>query len=142
MRALLLPWLFACALLTPLSAQVTLVPGSGCLHAFPPTVVGSPSLGQSFAVVAPPCRSMLGGRAFVLLGVPASPVNLGFVGCGMLCTLVLRPLDLVSDAWRVTIPNDPSLVGVCVRVQAGCVERHLLRSCVRLSPALDVCIMR
>ena len=124
-----------------LPAQVVPVTRSGCPDAPAPAVRGEPRIGERFAVVAPPCRSAL-GHEFVLLGVPARPLNLGALGCARQCLLAVRPFDLFRDAWIVTIPRDRSLVGTTMRAQAGCVEIARRNACIRLSIALDVTVMR
>jgi hypothetical protein len=143
LRSSLLSALFAVAALAGAArGQVTQIPGTGCPNAPYPTTAGSPAIGQTFGVIAAPCQSRM-GQQFLVLGAP----GLGAVlpvppACGPRCVLECRPVVILAQAgFRVTIPNDPNLVGAAVCNQSGCVEAGR-PPCVSLHGALGVRITR
>ncbi len=125
------------------TAQVRRVPNTGCPNAAYPSTAGSPRIGQGFGVICPPCRTAAGAPA-MLIGLPARGITLNPpLTCVRGCVLALRPIAAVGGAWRILIPNNPRLVGLCLRFQCACVERSPVgRPCVVVSGAIDVCLMR
>lgn len=125
------------------TAQVSPVPGSGCPGAPAPATVGSPAIGQGFGIVAPPCRSG-SGNEFLVLGAPRRAITIpGPIACARACNYNVDAFEVVNGrAWRVSIPNDRSLIGVVFRAQGGCVERNPAGRCIALSQAIDVRITR
>lgn len=122
-------------------AQVTRVSPSGCRGAAYPTPVGSTSVGSGFGVQCPP--STTNNVPFMVIGLrnvmqPITPPT----ACGGPCILTPRPDSFLPgvSAWRILIPRDPRLVGVCFYVQCGEADRR--NSCVTLTGALEVCITR
>jgi hypothetical protein len=134
--------LAALAITDRAAAQVSRVPNSGCRNSEYPTPVGNPAIGQGFGAICPECRP--GHTPFVLVGT--APANLAIrppaVCTATPCVLATRPEILLfgSSAWRVVIPNDPRLIGLCFYVQCGCADPR--EHCITLSGALQVCITR
>lgn len=135
--------LLLATLIGSLSAQVRVIPNTGCPNSRPPQTAGNPAIGQGFGVICPP-PSTPGGTGFVVLGLGPAAIDLGPLGCARNCILACRPVDIVAgSAWRVLIPNDRNLIGACICVQCGALEiAPTGRACVDLAPALQVCITR
>lgn len=123
------------------AAQVTPIPGSGCPGAPIPQFVGSTSIGQAIGVICP--QSPPPNIDFVVLGVAGRAIVFNPpLACVQRCVLACDPLDIITgSAWRSQIPNDRSLIGVCICVQCGTVQMNAIgRGCLLLSVALQICI--
>ena len=139
----LLTALIAVLAVSTATSQVSRVPNSGCAGAPFAQPVGNPAIGQGFGVIAPQCRTAA-GQQFILIGAPQRPVVLPVPpACVRGCTLDVDAFTGVSGgAWRTLIPNRPALVGLCFRVQTGCIERGPNGPCINMHGAIDVCITR
>ena len=123
------------------TAQVTTVPNSGCTGATAPTTTGQPNVNQPFGIVCNGCNPS--NIARVLLGTPLQqPITLDpSIGCSAGCTLVTDPIAIEAGSqWMVQIPNDPTFVNFCFRVQCACIDTSGSSPCVTLGTAVDVCI--
>lgn len=144
LRKTLLKFALTCAagvaLLATASAQVTQVPGTGCANAPYPHASGPAVIGQRFAVRCPPCRDNQAG--FVILGLSIHPglaLHPPITCTREPCVLGCRPIDVqFADGWSVAIPADRHLVGACICLQCGCLDRA--HACLTLSGALRICV--
>ena len=142
--ALALTAVAPCVLTQAAQAQVTRIPNSGCPGALYPITNDQTGIGQTLQLRCPPCSSTEQGM--VIIGVTARPprvMNPPLV-CPPQgnCVLVCEPIQILFpvSGWRIDIPRDPNLIGVCVCVQCGCVD--LTRACLTLSGALRICVTR
>ena len=131
--AIVLLAILALAVATP--AQVIPVPGTGCGNAVT-QVQGTPTLGQRVSVTNPfPC----------FLTTPITVIGLPTVipwrGCSnQPCPVgvipVLSTIGGIVNSTILVIPNDPALIGICVRAQSGCYTS----TCIQLDRAVDICV--
>lgn len=123
------------------SAQVAKIRNTGCPNAAYPTTVGSPTIGQSFGILAAPSR-IRGGRPFLVFGRRGANLTLPVpLACVRGCKLESTPtVVLMQPSLRVAIPRDRSLIGLKVCAQSGSLEPQRGGPCVFLHGALSITI--
>lgn len=133
----------AVALLTQLiGAQVSSIPGSGCLPASPSTVTGGPpKLGNSIKVGTSGGPCARGGGVFVLVGIACTVAPSPFGNCGAQCSILIPDFVVPNGMLTLNIPNDPALVGGAFCLQAGCFTTHTGAFCFqRLNEVMRISI--
>lgn len=119
-------------------AQVTQLPGTGCPGMPKITVTGDARLNTKISCACPPSID----RMRVLLGLPSVRVKFDkpFM-CVSNCSLDMLMLVMVnSPGFTATVPNTPSTIGT--RVIAQCLQTSLNRTCVLLTPAVELKVQR
>ena len=134
----------ALALSSPIAAQCTPEPNTGCPGAAAPQCSGSSAVGGAFKF-----QCLNSGRAdvqFMLIGLCApspAPVGQPLTCVTGPCNIGVRlglavAINTNFNSVVVQIPNNPGLVGLNVCLQ--CVEIILAQACLTLSQAVRVVI--
>ena len=133
--------LSAVASTTDANAQVVKIRNTGCPNAAYPTTVGSPTIGQSFGILAPPSR-VRGGRPFLVFGRGGANLTLPVPpACTRGCKLESTPtIVLMRSSLRVSIPRDRSLIGLNICAQSGSLDPQRGGPRISLHGALSITI--
>jgi hypothetical protein len=134
--------LFAACFAPGALAQITQIRGTGCPSAPFPRATRA-VLGLQFDVSCPACPNPT-DASFVILGTTGPsltlfpPIACDRGGCVLGCTPI--SVRFPASGLSLTIPRDPTLAGVCVCIQCGCLNRGV--PCLTLSGAIQACIER